>query len=55
MLFMIWYNFALIDSLSDTVYLIFRNWMIDGTIASVKEDLYVLNRDKYVMQYNCEA
>lgn len=38
-----------------TVYLIFRNWMIDGTIASIKEDLYVLNRDKYVMQYNCEA
>ncbi|XP_062710863.1 uncharacterized protein LOC134288948 [Aedes albopictus] len=49
------YALIAIGILMTTLYLIFRNWMIDGTIASVKEDLYVLNRDKYVMQYNCEA
>lgn len=34
------------------LYMIFRNWMINGTIESIKRDLYSLNRDKYVMQYN---
>ncbi|EAT37805.1 AAEL010229-PA [Aedes aegypti] len=49
------YGLMAIGVLLTALYLIFRNWMIDGTIASIKEDLYILNRDKYVMQYNCEA
>ncbi|XP_062552272.1 uncharacterized protein LOC134217525 [Armigeres subalbatus] len=48
------YALISVGILLTALYMIFRNWMINGTIESVKQDLYILNREKYVMQYNNE-